>query len=176
MKNIIRNLNLIIALIVALLLVGAAKAQTNQFYASGDLTLSIGPVVSFPVSSAKIKKDLFGGVYQTTLWQTATGTGLEIGKRDFSQNNNGFIDHITAMEYYRAQPLAQSPLFGRWSIYAGTGAETWFTDGSKGVLISGGTRWAFTKVIYAELQGRESFETKAANSGGSVLVDIGWRF
>jgi hypothetical protein len=166
----------ILALFIATLAI-AGLAQTNQWYDKGDLNISVVPTAFFPMASAKPSKAQYGFSYETMYWATAsTGAGLEFGKRDLAQANDGYIDHFTAVVAYRIVPFPTLPVLGRWSLAMRSGAQTFISSGAKGTLLGLESDYALTRSIFVFAGAEENFETTAENSGLSLNGGLKWRF
>ena len=155
----------------------SAQGQTNDYYKVGDLTFSLAPTASLPASAASLKGTVYGVSLETTYWQTDhTGTGLEIGKREFKGNTTSGIDHIAAIEAFRIVPAPNTPLFNRLSLNMFTGAETWLNTGAKGLELGVGSEFACTVNFRLFSEASQHFESTAEQSGLEFVAGLRWRF
>lgn len=163
---------------LAILLAPVVAAQTNQFYNEGDLTVLVAPTLSIARGLNLSRSQAVGASIEADYWQTVhTATGLELGRRDVKQISAGnYIDHITALEKIRIVPFARNPFWGRFEFDGYTGAEEWFDDGSKGVIVGAGAGFAFTRNFRLAGDYGHQFETTVQKNGDRVRLGLAWSF
>jgi hypothetical protein len=122
------------------------------------------------------QKDSFGISFETEYWQTeSTGTGIELGTYDF-RSTPGQIDHLAVMEDVRLVPWPTKILLNRLAFELKTGAETYFTDGSKDVEVGLGVNVAITTKIKLEASVVEHWRTTSSRDGETARLGIKWKF
>lgn len=161
--------------LLSALLLGAAVpalAQTNAFCTAKMFDVELTPTLStfdkYPNS--------YGVSLETEYWQTqSTGTGLELGTYDV-RSTPGQIDHLAVMEDYRLTPWTTTPMLDRLALELKSGAETYFTDGSKDVEVGAGLTIALWWQSSFELSALEHFRTNPGRDGQTLRAGFKWEF
>jgi hypothetical protein len=145
---------------------------TNGYYHPGEVVIVVAPTMTVHRDGGK---STFGASAEIEYWRSLTmGTGLEIGGYDIV--NRG-IDHIAIMANYRLVCLPKSFLMNKFAIVAKSSAETYLSDGAKGMSVGIGLNYnLFKKDTRLEISYMHHFCTKQYRDGGTLRAGIQFVF
>ena len=162
--------------LLLVLLTTSAFGQTNAFYRSGDMVVTVAPSISSKTFNGK-NNLAYGYSLEYDYWHNSmTGTGLEIGTYDFRDTQTGYVDHMAVMQSVRLVPYSLSPRLGRFSFEGRMGAETFFHDGTKGLEFGLATTFALTPTSRFMIDTMQHFRANSNQDGLTVRAGLQFKF
>lgn len=152
-----------------------ANASPTNYYNAAETVVELAPTISSSAIS-DIKKNGYtiGYSLETEHWTSQyLGTGLEIGTYDYRTST---IDHIAIMEDVRYVPFESDTFWRRLAIGGKTGAETYFTDGSKDIEFGGELYFQAFKNVRFEADILQHERTTSSKDGQTARFAIQWLF
>lgn len=149
------------------------QTQTN-FYNPRETVVEFAPTISSQNISSSKDGYSIGYSIEIEHWTSQfMGTGFEIGSYNYKLN---IIDHFAVMEDFRYVPFQSNPFWRRLAIGWKTGAETFFTDGTKDLEFGGEIYWHFSENIRFEADMVQHERTDSTKNGQTARCAIQWLF
>ena len=146
-------------------------APTNGYYHAGEQTIGAGVSSSLPSKGARTS----GASIEYQYWTSATmGTGLELGTYDIKTST---FDHISVMQNYRIVAWSGVHFMDKIAITVKTGAETYFTNNTKGLEVGLGINYNFyVRRIRAEAVILQHCRTDSTKNATTIRLGLQYLF